>query len=69
MGHLRVSDADTLLGFDQLTQEFPQLGSCRRFHPSNKIISCILDALLSKKLVDPLRVSRILQENPGRIGS
>lgn len=40
--------------FDQLQQEFPQLTSCRRFHPSAELVSCIMDILLSKKQFDPL---------------
>ena len=58
---------DTLLGFDILMQEYPQLKSCRRFQPSKELISWISDALLSEKLEDPLALSQELLSNPGRI--
>ena len=62
-------ESDTLLGFDTLVQEFPQLKCCRRFHPSSELISLILDALQSEKLVNPLQVRQLLLKNPGRIAS
>jgi hypothetical protein len=62
-------ETDTFLGFDKLMQEFPQLKSCRRFHPSKELISCVLDALLSKKLEDPLQVSAQVLRNPGKVTS
>ncbi len=63
------SEHDTLLGFDTLMQEFPQLKSCRRFHPSPELISWVLDALSSKKLLNPLELSRKLLSNPGKVAS
>ena len=40
--------------FTTLSQEFPQLKSCRRFHPPPELVSVITDALLKKKSFDPL---------------
>ena len=62
-------ETDVLVGFDKLKQDFPQLQSCRRFHPSSELISLIMDALLSKKLVDPVALNLVLLKNPGRIAS
>jgi hypothetical protein len=61
------NQTDTLLGFDQLIQEYPQLKSCRRFHPSKYLISLITEALSSEKLRDPLKVSQELLRDPGRV--
>lgn len=63
------TQTDTLLGFDKLIQEYPQLQSCRRFHPSKYLISLITEALLSEKLKDPLSVSQELLRDPGRVSS
>jgi len=61
--------SDAFLEFDLLKQEYPQLRHCRHFQPSNELISCILDALSSKKLEDPLEVSKRILKNPGKITS
>ena len=50
-----------------LCQEFPQLKSCQRFHPSVELTSLILETLSTKKYVDPLTVSRRVLASPGRI--
>ena len=55
-------DTDTLLGFETLSQEFPQLKCCRRFHPSQDLISWVLDAMLLEKHADPTTLSQILQK-------
>ena len=62
-------ETDTLLGFDVLLQEFPQLECCRRFHPSRELLSWILDALRSEKLADPAKLRDQLLKNPGKIAS
>ena len=55
-GHLntiadRISRVHTPSGFPPdftfLSQEFPELNSCLRFHPSQELLSCLLRALLS----------------------
>ena len=35
--------------FGQLLQEFPQLGGCRRFHPSQELLLAITTALSKKQ--------------------
>ena len=60
---------DTLLGFDTLMQEYPQLKSCRRFHPSPELISYISELLLSDEPVNPFKIRDILRNYPGRIAS
>ena len=62
-------DTNTLLSFEKLSQEFPQLASCRRFHPSNELISWVLDAVLCKKLPNPLELRKRVLMNPGEIAS
>jgi hypothetical protein len=39
-----------------LAKKFPSLGICRHFHPSQELISCIMDALSSKQLLNPLTI-------------
>lgn len=63
------SEANSQREFELLTQEYPQLRCCRRFRPSQELISLILDALLLGKLVDPLEASRVVQSNPGKVTS
>jgi len=63
------SQTDTLLGFDVLKQEFKQLKSCQRFHPSKELISLVLDALSSDKLINPLEVRELLLKHPGSLAS
>ena len=47
----RISRVPTVSGcppdFNFLSQEFPELSSCHRFHPSPELVSCLLRALLS----------------------
>ena len=62
-------ETDTLLGFDTLLQEYPQLSCCRRFHPSQELISYISGALLSNEPVNPLEVKELLRKHPGKIAS
>jgi len=47
--------------FVTLSQEFPQLKSCRRFHPPSELVSVVMDALLKKKSFDPLEARSRLQ--------
>ena len=61
------SETNTLIGLDTLMQEFPQLKNCRRFHPSQYLISLILDALSSEKPLDPLELKQRLLSNPGSL--
>ena len=51
-------ETNKLLEFHTLVQEFPQLKCCRRFHPSNELISWISDALLSEKMLRRCLCSR-----------
>ena len=58
---------EALLGFEQLSQDFPQLRYCKRFQPNAELISFVLDALLNKKLQDPLQIAQQLLANPGKL--
>lgn len=62
-------ETNALLNFDVLMQDYPQLRCCQRFHPSSELLSLIKDALLSKRLVNPLEVRELLLKNPGRVTS
>ena len=53
--------------FHSLLQDFPQLGSCRRFHPSHELLSHIMAALLSTSSVDPLEAGRRILKDLGWI--
>lgn len=50
-----------------LLQKYPSLEICKRFHPSQELISNIMDALLSKLPTNPLTIRQVVQENPGKI--
>jgi hypothetical protein len=50
-----------------LAKKFPSLGISKRFHLSQELISCIMDALSSKQLIDPLIIREIIQKSPGKI--
>ena len=52
--------------FQSLVQEYPQLKSCRRFHPSAELLSHITAALLQGKLLNPLALGQQLRNNPGK---
>jgi hypothetical protein len=53
--------------FLRITQEYPELRGCRRFHPSADLILHITDAMSLKRLVDPVAASKTVQKNPGRV--
>jgi len=61
------SEAHLSTEIPALCQDFPQLRSCQRFHPSAELTSLILETLSTKKYVDPLQVSRRVLTSPGRI--
>ena len=60
-------ESNILLAAPKLLQTFPSIGVCRRFHPNPVLISYITDALLSKRLIDPLTIRQLVHENPGKI--
>ena len=61
------SERDILTEMNLLSQDFPQLKSCQRFHPNAELISLILETLSTKKFVNPLHVSRRVLACPGEI--
>ena len=64
---LRVKkETDILPSFHSLMQDFPQLKSCCRFHPSVELVSLVTGMLLQKSSVDPLEASRRLLAGLGR---
>ena len=60
------NETNIITEIPQLLQKFPSLGTCKRFHPSQELISHIMDALLSKRPTNPLTIRQAIQENPGR---
>ena len=60
-------ETNILPSFHSLMQDFPQLKSCRRFHPSSELISLVTGMLLQKSSVDPLEASRQLLAGLGKI--
>jgi hypothetical protein len=60
-------ETNSMSHFLHIVQEYPELRGCRRFQPSAELISHVMDAILLKKLVDPVTVSRTVQKNPGRV--
>ena len=61
------SETNLTCDFDSLCQDFPWLSCCRRFRPSADTISLILDILLQKKSINPLKLKQQLLEHPDRI--
>jgi hypothetical protein len=60
---------DAALFFQSLTQVYPQLSTCRRFHPSAELLSTITAALLYGALPNPIVLAQQLQNNPGNFTS
>lgn len=52
--------------FTSITQDFPQLKSCRRFHPNQELVSCVMEVLLQKKSFDPLAARDKILSTLGR---
>lgn len=52
--------------FASIVQDFPQLKSCRRFHPSPELVSSVMEVLLRKKSFDPLAARDNILSNLGR---
>jgi len=65
----RISTEDNTIAerkfFASLLTSYPQLRGCARFHPSQELLSAITETLSTEKLEDPLRLNRIVLENPG----
>ena len=59
-------ETNSMRHFQSLIQDYPELSGCRRFHPSKESISHIMDAILQKKLLDPVKVSSRVLKNPGQ---
>lgn len=47
-------ETNVIPNFSQLVQDFPQLKSCRRFHPPQDLVSAITAILLRERSFDPL---------------
>ena len=62
-------EQDSLKFFSSLVNSHPQLRGCRRFLPSNELLSAISEALLNGKLSDPLKLNSIVLNNPGSFTS
>ena len=61
------SESILLTEMQKLRQDYPMLRSCKRFRPSAELVSLILDALSTKKFVNPLLASRRVLSSPGEI--
>lgn len=64
-----LSESHLTVEMTKLAQEFPELRTCRRFHPSSELISLIMQALLTDKFVNPLELSRTILAAPGSLSS
>lgn len=64
-----LSETHLTAEMSKLFQEFPELRTCRRFHPSSELISLIMQALLTDKFVNPLELSRKILAAPGRLST
>ena len=59
-------ESNILPSFHTIMQDFPQLRSCRRFHPSAELVSLVMATLLQNSSVDPLEASQRLLADLGR---
>ena len=59
------SEKDSLSFFVTLVQSYPQLRGCNRFLPSQELLSALTEALLTGKIVDPVKLNKIVLANPG----
>ena len=62
-------EANIVRDFALILQDYPELRGCKRFHPSAKLISHIMDAISQKKFIDPMEVNANILANPGQITS
>ena len=60
-------ETNVIPSFHTLMQDFPQLKSCHRFHPSAELVSLVTAALLDKSSIDPLEASRRILSDLGKI--
>ena len=60
-------ESNAIPEFQHLMQDFPQLRSCSRFHPSAELVSLVMDALLQERSIDPLEASRRVLAGLGKI--
>jgi len=63
------TSSNTLRGLDSLMQDFPTLRGCTQYHPSSQLISSIMDAILRKKLIDPLTANKAALTTPDSTSS
>ena len=59
-------ETNALPEFHKLLQDFPQLKSCRRFHPSPELVSSITAVLLREKSFDPLAAANKILDGLGK---
>ena len=59
-------ETDIISNISLLQQDFPQLTSCRRFHPSAELSSAIIAILLQEKSFDPLVARNRVLETLGK---
>ena len=60
-------ETNSMLAFQSILQDCPELNGCMRFQPSAALISLLMDAISQKKFIDPMEVNATLLSNPGRI--
>mmetsp|Transcript_29742 Transcript_29742/g.86679 ORF Transcript_29742/g.86679 Transcript_29742/m.86679 type:complete len:873 (-) Transcript_29742:2591-5209(-) len=68
----RLHKANKMFEISQLMQDYPELRSCRRFHPSSKLLSRLYAAVLSgsaKEVVQQIEPNELGQLSPGKTTS
>ena len=53
-------ETNELYSFSNLTQVFPELTCCHRFHPRKELLSMIYELVLNASIMDPLSVPKKL---------
>ena len=65
----RIHKTNEMFEISKLMQDYPQLRSCRRFHPSTELLSRLYAAVLSgsvKEIVPPIEPSEMGQLSPDK---
>ena len=60
-------ETNSVRGFASILQAYIDIAGCRRVQPIAALISHIMDAILLKRLVDPMVVRNIILTHPRQI--
>jgi hypothetical protein len=69
ISRLKNLTLDSDINWSNLFQSFPQLETCRTFHPSNELVSCLWHCLSTKSCPDLDRIEKLKQAGLGKLNT